>query len=43
MGIIRAAVGSVTGAISDQFLEVVEPVNMGPQTQIGRASCRERV
>ena len=32
MGIIRAAIGSVTGALSDQFEEVVEPFDMGPQT-----------
>ncbi len=32
MGIIRAAVSSVTGAVNDQFLESVEPLNMGDQT-----------
>ncbi len=32
MGIIRAAISSVTGAVSDQFLECVEPVDMGEQT-----------
>lgn len=32
MGIIRAAIGSVTGAIKDQFLEAVEPVDMGEHT-----------
>ena len=32
MGLIKAAVGSVTGALAAQFLEVVEPENMGEQT-----------
>ena len=32
MGIIRAAFSSVTGALGDQFLESVEPGNMGEQT-----------
>ena len=32
MGIIKAAVSSVTGALGSQFLESVEPDNMGEQT-----------
>ena len=32
MGFIRAGLGSVAGALSDQFQEVVEPFDMGPQT-----------
>ena len=32
MGIIKAAVQSVTGALGDQFLETIEPENMGEQT-----------
>ncbi len=32
MGIIRAAISSVTGAVQDQFLEAVEPLNMGEHT-----------
>ena len=32
MGIVKAAVQSVTGALSDQFLETIEPENMGEQT-----------
>ena len=42
MGIIRAAVGSVTGALSDQFLEVVEPVNMGPQTLMTQGKLKNK-
>ena len=32
MGLIKAAVGSVTGTLRDQFQDVVEPVSMGAQT-----------
>ena len=32
MGIIRAALSTVTGALSEQFLEAVEPGDMGEQT-----------
>ena len=32
MGIISAGIGSVTGALGDQFLESVEPAGMGEQT-----------
>lgn len=32
MGIIRAAVQTVTGALGDQWKEVVEPEGMGDQT-----------
>ena len=32
MGIIRAAFSSVSGALKDQFLEAVEPVDMGAHT-----------
>ena len=32
MGLIKAAVGSVTGALESQFLEAVQPENMGEQT-----------
>ena len=32
MGIIRAAFSSVTGGLKDQFLEAVEPVDMGEHT-----------
>ena len=42
MGIIRAAIGSVTGALSDQFLEVVEPVNMGPQTLMTQGKLKNK-
>ena len=42
MGIIKAAVGSVTGALSDQFLEVVEPVNMGPQTLMTQGKLKNK-
>ena len=42
MGIIRAAIGSVTGALGDQFLEVVEPVNMGPQTLMTQGKLKNK-
>lgn len=32
MGIIKAAADAVRGAFADQWLEVIEPVNMGDQT-----------
>ncbi|MDY3073010.1 MAG: SPFH domain-containing protein [Eubacteriales bacterium] len=32
MGIIKAAIGAVSGALADQWLEVIEPDNMGDQT-----------
>ena len=32
MGIIKAAISSVTGGLADQFLEVIEPADMGGQT-----------
>ncbi len=40
MGIIKAAVDSVTGALKDQFLESVEPNNMGEQTVFTRGLVR---
>ena len=42
MGIIRAAVSSVTGALSDQFLETVEPESMGEQTVFVRGVVKNR-
>ncbi|MDD3193450.1 MAG: SPFH domain-containing protein [Oscillospiraceae bacterium] len=36
MGIIRAVVGSVGGALADQWLEVIEPDNMGEHTVFTR-------
>ena len=42
MGIIRAAFGSVTGALGDQFLEVVEPVNMGAQTLMTQGKLKNK-
>ena len=36
MGIIRAAVGSVSGALRDQWKDAVEPVDMGAQTLFTR-------
>ena len=32
MGIIRAVTDAVSGALADQWLEVIEPENMGEQT-----------
>ncbi|GAB2026486.1 SPFH domain-containing protein [Lactovum odontotermitis] len=32
MGIIKAAIGSVGGALADQWVEVIEPEDMGAQT-----------
>ncbi len=32
MGIIRAAIGAITGGLADQWLEVIEPDNMGSET-----------
>ena len=32
MGIIKAAVSAIGGALADQWLEVMEPGNMGDQT-----------
>ena len=32
MGIIRAAAHAVGGGLADQWLEVIEPENMGGQT-----------
>ena len=32
MGIIKAAADAVRGAFADQWLEVIEPGNMGDQT-----------
>ena len=40
MGIIRAAVSAVTGALSDQFLETVEPEGMGEQTVFVRGTIK---
>ena len=34
MGIIRAAAHAVGGGLADQWLEVIEPENMGEQTGI---------
>ncbi len=42
MGIIRAAVGSVTGALGNQFLDVVEPVNMGAQTLMTQGRIKNK-
>ncbi len=42
MGIIKAAVGSVTGALSDQFLDVVEPVDMGAQTLMTQGRMKNK-
>ena len=42
MGIIRAALGSVTGALGDQFLDVVEPVNMGAQTLMTQGRMKNK-
>ena len=42
MGIIRAGIGSVAGAISDQFQEVVEPFNMGPQTLMTQGRIKNK-
>ncbi len=42
MGLIKAAVGSVTGALSAQFLEVVEPENMGEQTVFCRGVIKNQ-
>ena len=49
MGIIRAAAHAVGGGLADQWLEVIEPENMGEQTvfsagvQIRRGEKRKRV
>ena len=32
MGIIKAVASAVGGALADQWLEVIEPENMGEQT-----------
>ena len=32
MGIIRAAVDSIKGGLADQWLEIIEPDDMGDQT-----------
>lgn len=32
MGIIRAAVKSISSGLADQWLEVIEPADMGAQT-----------
>jgi len=44
MGIIKAAIGSVTGAMEDQFQDVVEPFDMGAQTlaTCGRVKNRKK-
>ncbi len=42
MGIIRAAFSSVTGALSDQFLEAIEPEGMGEQTVFVRGVLKNR-
>ncbi len=42
MGIIKAAIGSVTGALGDQFLDVVEPVNMGAQTLMTQGRMKNK-
>ena len=42
MGIIRAAIGSVTGTLSDQFLDVVEPVDMGAQTLMTQGRMKNK-
>lgn len=36
MGIIRAGIGAAAGALSDQWQDVVEPYEMGPQTLFTR-------
>ena len=42
MGLIRAGLGSVAGALSDQFQEVVEPFNMGPQTLMTQGRIKNK-
>ena len=42
MGLISAAISSVTGALGDQFLEAVEPENMGEHTVFTRGVIRNR-
>ncbi len=42
MGIIKAAISSVTGAVGDQFLETVEPANMGQQTVFTKGIVKGR-
>ena len=43
MGLIRAAVGSLTGALKDQFLDAVEPYDMGEHTvfTVGRMKHKQ--
>lgn len=40
MGIIRAAAHAVGGGLADQWLEVIEPENMGEQT-VFSAGCAD--
>lgn len=40
MGIIRAAAHAVGGGLADQWLEVIEPENMGEQTVFSSRVCR---
>jgi len=42
MGIIRAAIGSAMGALSDQFQEVVEPYDMGAQTLMTQGRIKNK-
>ena len=32
MGLIKAVAGSISGGLADQWLEVIEPDDMGPTT-----------
>lgn len=42
MGIIRAAAHAVGGGLADQWLEVIEPENMGEQTVFQRCADTPR-
>ena len=42
MGIIRAALQTVTGAVKDQWTEVVEPEEMDDQTLLVQGTVKER-
>ena len=42
MGIIRAAVNAVHGSLADQWLETVEPYEMGNIRYLQREFCKKR-
>ncbi len=42
MGLIKAATSSVGGGLADQWLEVIEPDNMGDTRHDKRCFCTER-